>query len=561
MRPAVVAAGILLLGALGIGTAVRGRGPAQMLPPDVGPEVPVVPAAGDGLFEDVTAVSGLDFVHHTVDGQMDDILESIGAGAVALDYDGDGRLDVYLLQGCPKRGTPPPEGGEACGRLYRNQGGMRFSDVTVAAGLASAGGGFSGAAADVDGDGDVDLFVFRDGPNRFFRNRGDGTFEDIAAQAGIAGDACSVAGTLLDADGDGRLDLYVSNYLTFDASYRLHYAPDVFPGPLAFAAEPDILYLGRADGTFEDVSASAGLAVDAGRAMGVVACDFDDDGRQDVFVANDASANHYLHNLGGGHFEEVAEAAGLAFGFHGEATGAMAGVVGDIDLDGRPDLHVTDTHYGSLYHNEGGGRFRDRCYEAGVAAVSAPWVSWGGGFLDADNDGDLDLFVADGDLHHPTGRPDLLLGNRGDGVFEDISARGGPHFRRALLCRAALLADFDDDGAMDVLITVIDGPPVLLRGRPPAGQHWVRFVVQGAPPRAHAHGARVTVRTGERSWVRPVYAPAGYLTQNDPRLHVGLGTAETVDLVEVRWPSGRTESYGPLPADRTHRLVEGEGRP
>ncbi len=473
------------------------------------------------------------------------MLESVGAGAVALDYDGDGRLDVYLLR-------------DGENRLYHNEGGMRFTDVTARAGVSHAGRAFSGAAGDVDGDGDVDLFVFNHGPNVLYRNRGDGTFEDVTASAGIAGSSCSVAGTLLDVDGDGHLDLYVGNYLTFDDDYRLHYGPDAFPGPLAFDAEADVLYRGRGDGTFEDVTARTGLDVLPGRAMGVVATDFDDDGHVDVFVANDASANFLLRGSGGLHFSEVGMEAGVAYGFHGEATGAMAGVVGDVDLDGHPDLHVTDTHYGSLYLGMGGGRFRDDVSQSGIAAVSGQWVSWGGGFLDFDNDGDLDLLLVDGDLHHPTGRPDLLFENEGACRFANVSARGGPHFHRELLGRAGLLADFDNDGRTDALLTTIEGPPVLLRNGCPDARHWITLVLE--PGAGHlALGARVTVRAGGRTWVRTQHTASGYLTQNDPRLHFGLGAADRIDAVEVRWPDGKTTRYPGLGVDRVHTLRPDRG--
>ena len=564
MNRRVLLAGVVLVGVAAAALLLGGL-PTS---PETAVQPPASGSSAPGVFEDVTARAGIDFRHRTADGAMDDVLESVGTGAVVFDYDGDGRLDLYLIQSEPKSAVrdaaPATQAGatEATpSRLYRNEGGLRFRDVTAQAGLAQAGGGFSGAAADYDGDGDVDLFVFRDGPNRLFRNRGDGTFEETGATAGIAGSACSIAGTLFDADGDGFLDLYVGNYLTFDASYELHYQPDVFPGPLAFAAQHDVLYRNRGDGTFSDVTEAAGLSRDAGRTMGVVACDFDDDGRPDVFTANDASANHLYRNLGGGRFEEIAAQAGVAYGFHGEATGAMAGVVGDVDLDGRPDLHVTDTHYGSLYCNAGKARFRDRCAESGIAAVSAPWVSWGGGFLDFDNDGDLDLFVANGDLHYPTGRPDLLLENDGTGHFRDVSEGAGVHFRRELPCRAACLADFDDDGRMDVLLTMIEGPSVLLRGCSAETGTWAKFVLRGTLGAQRGFGARVTVRAGGRTWVQRAHAPSGYLAQNDPRLHFGLGACEQIESVTVRWPSGREERFDGCVLNRVQELVEGQGAP
>ena len=552
MRRAPVAAVLLLIGLAGAWWGLHGRDAS-------GPEAaqPAAPTAdgsaagavddGTGLFVDVTARSGIVAQHKTPDGLMDDMIESVGSGAIAFDYDGDGRRDIYVLR-------------PGANRLYRNRGGMSFEDVTQRSGTGHEGHAFSAAAADYDNDGDVDLFVFNQGPNVLYRNKGDGTFEDVTAKAGIAGNACSVAGTLFDndGDGDGWLDLYVGNYLTFDPSYKLHYAPDVFPGPLAFAAEDDVIYRNKGDGTFEDVTARTGLDLIPGRTMGVVATDFDGDGICDIFTANDASANFLLRGEGGLRFREVGAEAGVAFGFHGEATGAMAGAVGDFDLDGLPDMHVTDTRYGSLYRNLGKGLFHDSAYKSGIATVSAQWVSWGGGFLDFDNDGDVDLILIDGDLHRPTGRPDLLLENVGGGRFENASARGGAHFYRELLGRAGLLADFDDDGAIDVFITMIDDAPVLLRNRHLDKNHWVTLALV-ARDKKPALGARVTLTAGGRTWVQTHYLPSCYLTQDDPRIHFGLGSADRIDTLEIRWPSGRVTKHPGLALDQIHVLREEDG--
>jgi hypothetical protein len=289
--------------------------------------------------------------------------------------------------------------------------------------------------------------------------------------------------------------------------------------------------------------------------MGVTAADFDGDGRPDVFVANDATANFLLRNLGGGKFEEVAQQVGVAYGFHGEATGAMAASVGDFDDDGLPDMHVTDTRYGSLYRNRGKGQFEDRAFGAGVAALSAQRVSWGGGFFDFDNDGDVDLYLANGDLHHPTGRADLLLENLGDGTFADASARGGPYFRRDELSRGGCIADFDNDGWLDVLVTNTGAAPVLLRNRGRSGHHWIVLAVRGTRGNRDGLGARVTLEGGGRSRRRTVHAPSGYVSQGDPRLHFGLGDATRAE-VEIRWPSGRVQRLRDVAADQILRVGE-----
>jgi hypothetical protein len=355
--------------------------------------------------------------------------------------------------------------------------------------------------------------------------------------------------------------VYVGNYVAFDPDYRLHYAPDGFPGPLAYPAQADVLYRNRGDGTFEDATAALGFGVAPARTMGVLAADLDEDGVAEVFTANDLTPNHCFHRAAGEtRFADVALRAGLAYGFSGEATGAMAAACGDFDGDGRLDLHVTDSTYGSLYRNAGDGRFEDRARASGVAQASASWVSWGGGFLDPDRDGDLDLFVVNGDLHHETGRPDLYLENR-DGTFSDASAGAGPWFRRQAMGRAGALADFDDDGDLDVLLTHIGGPAVLLRCNAPPGTHWIGFSLRSGRGLDAALGARVAVRAGGRIHRRTLHVSTGYLAQNDPRVLLGLGDSDAVEAVEVHWPGGRRERFDDLGVDRYHRLVMGEGAP
>lgn len=539
--------------------------------PSVAPVTPfpAVPAASSaapaqtGLLVEVPGAGGIAFVQHLGDERMDNLLESVGSGGCVLDADGDGRMDVYLVDQGWRLGvsTAAPPSVPATNRLYRNRGDGTFEDVTARAGVGDDGFGFAALAADVDGDGDTDLFVLNEGSNRLYLNRGDGTFTDGTARSGLADERCSVAGAFFDAEGDGDLDLYVGNYVAFDPIYRLHYAPDNFPGPLAYTAQDDALYLNRGDGTFEDVSATSGIAVRPGRAMGVSALDYDGDGRTDLFVANDASANFLFHNEGGGRFREVGSEAGVAYGAQGETTAAMAGAVGDVDEDGRPDVLVTDSAYGALYRNLGNGRFQDRARGAGIAARAASFPHWGGGLFDLDLDGHLDVFMVGGDMHHRTGRSNLLLLGKGDGTFEDGRSLAPEALAAERPGRGALVADFDDDGDLDALITHVAEAVVLLRNQGVSGRHGSTLALTARPPGRCAVGALVTVEVGARRRTWRCELPTGYLAQQDPRLHVGLGEAGSIDRVEVRWPDGAVESWRGLAAGRVHRLSQGAGTP
>lgn len=566
---ALVAAAALLL---------RGGCAPSASPTGTGAPAPAAPAAAllaarDGgpaaeggagaLLAEVPGAGGLAFTHHLSDGRMDTLLESVGSGACVLDADGDGRMDVYLVDMGWRRGVSKGEPPAALpgNRLFRGRGDGTFEDVTERAGVGDTGFGFGALAADVDRDGDTDLYVLNDGPNRLYRNRGDGTFEDATERSGLGDPRCSVAGAFFDLEGDGDLDLYVGNYVAFDPVYTLHYAPDGFPGPLAYAAQPDALYENQGDGTFRDVTAAAGAAVPPGRAMGVTALDADGDGRTDLFVANDASANFLFLNRGGGRLEEVGVEHGVAFGAQGETTAAMAGAAGDVDGDGWADLLVTDSAFGALYRNRGRGRFEDRARGAGVAAALASWPHWGAALVDLDQDGALDLFAVGGDLHHRTGRPNLLLLGRGDGTFADGTDLAGAALRAERPGRGLLVLDPDDDGDLDLVVTHVAEPPVLLRNAGRPGRHGITLSLEASPRGRSAVGAVLTAVAGGRTQVRRLELPTSYLAQHDPRVHLGLGAATSVERLEVRWADGSVDTWRGLEADRAHTLRQGGGRP
>ncbi len=553
-RRAVLAGGVVAALA-----AAAGCSPGE--PTAVSPApAPAAPGAETDAFRDVTAASGIDFVHVLADGAMDSLPESVGAGVAAIDYDGDGRMDLFFVaQGwsdavntalAADDDGKAPARGASTNRLYRNLGGGRFEDVTRAAGVGFSDFAFMPVAADFDDDGRTDLFIAAEGANRLLRNRGDGTFEDVTARAGIGRAMCTVAAAAFDANGDGLLDLYLGNYVTYDKTYRLYYKPVGFPGPLAFGAQADVLYLNRGDGTFTDATKGSGFDVaEPGRAMGVSVLDYDVDGRPDLYVANDATANFLFHNEGGGKFTEVGLRMGVAFGVQGDATAAMAGMTGDVNEDGRPDLHVTDNAYGSMYVSNAKGGYTDRILTCGVAAASGQWPSWGGGFFDHDADGHLDLYLANGDLYRATGRPDLLFRGHGDGTFEDVSLESGAWFRQERASRGACIADLDGDARLDVVVTTIGDRPAILRNGTRAG-HAVLVSLAPKPRTASGQGAKVTVVAGGRTQMQFAWPRQGYLTSGDPRLHFGLGDAVRVERIEVEWTDGTKTTATDLAADR-----------
>ena len=529
--------------ALAMAAIACGRTPGS---PAAGPALPASPPVVAGpadLFEDVTAKAGIDFVHQLASGKLTNIVESVGAGGVVFDYDGDGLLDVYLVNSGPDAVlSPSPDGAARLpNRLYRNRGDGTFEDVTKKAGVEGSGYGVMAVAADYDNDGHVDLFVVNAGTCILYHNRGDGTFEDVTAKAGLSQSGTSVAATFLDYDNDGFLDLFVVNYLAYDPTYKLHYGPDGYPGPLAYKAEFNVLYRNRGDGTFEDVSEKAGVRIPNARGMGVAVFDANGDGFQDLYVTNDASPNELLLNDGRGRFRDAAVETGVAFSQDGDAAASMGAAVGDVNGDGLPDFLVTSIGYGSLYVGTAGGLFEDRIMSSGIGPIKAQYASWGGSFIDFDNDGNLDVVIVNGDLHYLNGWEALLLENDGTGAFKDAGQKGGAFFRTKFRGRGAGVFDFDNDGRMDILTTNIADRPVLLRNRDASGNSWITLDLEGTKSNRDGFGAKVTLKAGGRTWRTEARCPTTYLFQGDRRLHFGLGKASKIDSIEIAWPSGRSQ--------------------
>ena len=561
------------------------------------------PSAGEAWFTDRAEAAGIDFVH--VNGASGEFYmsEILGPGAAMFDFDDDGDLDIYLVQGrmlgpggTPVRATVPPAGRPPGDRLYRNDlvvhadgtRTLRFTDVTGGSGLGGGAYGMGVAAGDVDNDGRVDLYRTALGPNQLFRNDGDGTFTDVTREAGAGDHRWSVSASFIDFDRDGWLDLYVGNYLDYEAGAP---QPACFTrtgerdycGPSAFAPVPDRLNRNRGDGTFVDVTAAAGAAREYGPALGVAAFDADGDGWPDIYVANDGEPNQLWLNRGDGTFTNGALLAGVAFNDNGRTEASMGVDAGDFDGDGDDDLFMTHLtrETNTLYVNDGFGLFEDRTATAGLGAPSVPYTGFGTAWFDFDNDGWLDLLVVNGtvqaqhrrfalgarDVSAPPGeplsldQPNQLFRNRGNGRFEEVTGRAGPVFALSEVTRGAAFGDVDNDGDVDVLVTNNNGPARLLINEVGHRNRWIGLRLVGGPGLRDMPGARVGVfrDDGPPLW-RRARADGSYASANDPRVLVGLGEAVSVRRVRVVWPSGREEDWTGLPLDRWLTLEEGSGQ-
>ena len=513
-------------------------------------------------FVDVTASAGISFVHSIGDDELSNIVESSGAGCVFFDYDNDGDLDIYLVNGRYLETVSSARGRHLAGQLknalYRNNGDATFTDVTEKAGVGDTGFGMAAVAADYDNDGDRDLFVTNFGRDSLYLNNGDGTFTDVTQKAGVGSELWSLGASFFDFDRDGLLDLYVGGYLVFDPEYRNFYAAEAFPGPLSYRGQKDILYRNKGDGTFEDVTRAAGVYSTKGRAMGVAACDIDDDGDEDLYVANDGMENYLYRNRGNGTFEEIALRTGTAFGQNGEATSAMGPEFGDFDGDGLIDLLVPDMGYGCLYRNTGKGFFEEKSAEMGIAAVLGQYTSWSGNFLDYDHDSVLDVFIVNGDAHHLEPEEDTLFRGKGGRSFVDVSGASGPAFKLKAVGRGSAAGDLDNDGDLDLLVLNLNGPARLYRNDGGNRGNWIMVRTVGTASNRDGIGARVRVKSGGTTQVRDIRSSSGYLSQGDFRAHFGVGKSEKVDRIEVRWPSGRTSTLDNVKVNQVITVTEPE---
>ncbi len=513
-------------------------------------------------FEEVSDKAGIRFVHSFGAEKLGSLLESTGAGAVWFDYNNDGLMDLYVVNGRPLEKSmhpyplrkPPAE--MPHNHLYKNNGNGTFTDVTEEAGVAPDLFGMAAVAADYDNDGNTDLFVTGYGRAFLYRNKGNGKFEDVTAKAGINIPGWSISSAWLDYDKDGCLDLFVGRYVKFDPTYRAYYAADNYPGPLDYEPESNVLLHNNCNGTFTDVSEKSGIAEAKGRAMGVTAADFDLDGYPDIYVANDKTENFLFHNQKNGTFKEIAAVCGVAYGQSGENTSAMGPIFLDFDGDGKIDLWVSDSKYNRMMKAIGPGKFQDVTERAGISQLAAQYVSWGTGAYDFDNDGRDDIFIVHGGLIHMIPMEHSIFRNVGDWKFEDVSRGAGQYFDVKTVGRGAAFADYDNDGRMDVFIVNLGAAAHLLRNTTANANHWVAFRLKGTKSNRDGIGARIEIAAGGRRQDRERVGGSGYLSQNDPRVHFGLGGAAKIDKVTVTWPSGVKQTLEDVAADRVVAIEE-----
>ena len=548
-------------------------GEALKAPPSSAPQ-----AASPVTFSDITAQSGIGFRHDASATSQKYLPEAMGAGVAMLDYDNDGRLDLYFTNGAriddpmPKGAMPDKRDPKYWNRLYRQKPDGAFEDVTERAGVKGEGYSFGATAGDYDNDGRADLFVTGYGTQALYRNNGDGTFSNVTKQAGLSGAGWSTSAGWLDYNRDGRLDLFVVRYMEWDFEKGSIYCGDSRPGfraychPDNFKGVSNALYRQKADGTFEDVSQAARITDPEGKGLGVAFADFDNDGWTDIVVANDSVRQSLYRNLGDGTFEDIALPSGVGYDENGKTYAGMGIDAADFDEDGRPDIFITalsnETY--PLYHNNGDETFSYVTNTSGVGQITLLYSGWGTRFIDVDNDGLRDIFVSQGHvldtiektssyLKHK--QSPLLMRNTGRG-FVNISSSAGPAFEVPLSARGAATGDLDNDGDIDIVIAVCGGAPVILRNNG-AKNRWLGLALTGVKSNRNGFGARVVVTDGAgRKRIYDATNAGSYLSSSDARILVGLGPSAGVRSVEIRWPGrGAQVIENPAP-DRYHTVTE-----
>jgi hypothetical protein len=543
---------------LGVGASAQ----VPVAAPQTSAAAPLAPRPSSIRFEDASSKAGINFTHSFGSRQLGSLLEGTGAGCVWLDYNNSGRQSLYVANGRPlddsmhpfplkDKPNPLPHN-----HLYRNDGNGHFTDVTEQSGLDPNMYSIAVTAGDYDNDGYEDLLVTGYGKVVLYHNDGNGHFTDVTAKAGIKVDGWSISSTWLDYDKDGCLDLFVGRYVKFDPTYRAYYAADNYPGPLDYAGETNVLYHNNCDGTFTDVTDKSGIGAYVGRTMGVTAADFDNDGWDDIYVANDRTENFLFHNKHDGTFEEIANDTDTAFGQNGEATSSMGPVFTDFEGRGLLDLWVTDGHYNRFLRNTGSKSFEDVGASNGVSQANAQYVSWGSGVYDFDNDGNSDILIFHGGLIHLIPQEHTLFRGLGNGKFQDVSEQAGQVVNNRSVARGACFADYKNDGKVGAYLVNLGAQGTLLENVSTDTGHWIEIKLVGTKSNRDGIGARVEILAAGKRQTAERVAGSGYLSQNDSRLHFGLGSATTVDKLIVRWPSGREQTLEKLAADRVLTVEE-----
>jgi len=522
-------------------------------------------------FNDVTSASGITF-KHALSPEKKYISESMSGGVALFDFDNDGYLDIFFVNSLTVDLLKANK--KTASVLYHNNRNGTFSDVTDKARVGDVGWGMGCAVGDFNNDGFDDLYVTSIGPDHLFKNNGNGTFTDVTQKAGVSDPRFSTGAAFLDYDNDGKLDLFVTNYVGFDMNNLPTFGEGptcqfkgvpVQCGPRGLPGAGDSLFHNNGDGTFTDVSKKAGVADSRGYyGLDVVGSDFDGDGWVDIFVANDSTPNFLYHNNGNGAFSEIGFESGTALDKNGNEQGCMGVTLGDYDHDGLLDLFITnfDDEYNVLYRNAGKGSFVDVSYEAGVAMISLPYVGWGTKFFDYDNDGWVDLFVANGHAYPQRDRyrqRKLLHRNNRDGTFSEVAAQSGSALMEERASRGTAFGDIDNDGDVDIVVNDLDSAPQLLRNDGGNKNNWIIVKTIGTKSNRNGIGAKVKVVSGDLTQLDEVRSGGSYISQNDLKLHFGLEKRTSVDLIQVRWPSGAVDTLTNVTANKVVTVKEGKG--
>ena len=526
------------------------------------------------LFENTIEASKIDFVLKNSVSPQRYSIETMTGGVAVFDYNNDGLLDIFFTNGA-EIPSLKKSNSSFYNRLFRNNGDGTFTDITEKAGLAGVGYSMGVAAGDYDNDGFVDLYVAGFNRNQLFHNNGDGTFTDVAEKAGVTGivpdrgKAWAVAAGWFDYNNDGLLDLFVVNYLNYSIpavhSCETDHVVD-YCSPNEYLGTPNILYRNNRDGTFTDVSRQSHISQYVGKGMGVAFADYDSDGFTDIFVSNDTFPNFLLHNNGDGTFTDVAIVAGVAYNESGKTVAGMGTDFRDIDNDGRPDIFHTAMYGDSfpLYRNLGNGQFEDVTDRTGITAMTSRFTAWGTGIFDFDNDGNKDLFAAGSAIldnsmevnHKPYPLPNLLYRNLGSLGFRDVSAHVGAGFYDPAPHRGAAFGDLDNDGKIDVVVTVLNGRPQLLMNRSPNHNHWIILKLVGVVDNRDGLGTKVKITTANGVQYNEATTAVGYNSSSDKRVYFGLGNATVVDRIELAWPTGVKQVLNSVAADQVLTIIE-----